>query len=130
LISSTSRTFVKIGPGRNSKSRVLGSKTDRPVTSVGWEIGSALDPGRRDAVDRAGDGAGEDGLRRDRYVLEQHVPAAHERRDDELDLLALAVDNGLDVVEQARGDVDRPREAFRVRRHLDVRLLRLHGARS
>ena len=39
LISSTSRTFVKIGPGRNSKSRVFWSKTDMPVTSVGWRSG-------------------------------------------------------------------------------------------
>jgi hypothetical protein len=33
--SSTSTTFAKIGPGRNSKSRVRWSKTERPVTSVG-----------------------------------------------------------------------------------------------
>ena len=35
LTSSTSTTFAKIGPARNSKSRVRWSKTDRPVTSVG-----------------------------------------------------------------------------------------------
>ena len=45
-------------------------------------------------------------------VLEQHVPAAHERREDELDLLALAVDDRLDVVEQAGGDLDRRAEAL------------------
>ena len=39
LISSTSRTLVKIGPGRNSKSRVFWSNTDRPVTSVGCRSG-------------------------------------------------------------------------------------------
>ena len=39
LISSTSTTFVKIGPGRNSKSRLRWSKIARPVTSVGCRSG-------------------------------------------------------------------------------------------
>jgi hypothetical protein len=39
LISSTSRTFAKTGPGRNSKSRSRWLKTERPVTSVGWRSG-------------------------------------------------------------------------------------------
>jgi hypothetical protein len=38
-------------------------------------------------------------------VLEQRVPPAHERRDDELDLLALPVYHGLDVVEEPVGDL-------------------------
>jgi hypothetical protein len=40
------------------------------------------------------------------------VPAAHERRQDELDLVALAVDDGLDVRDEAVGDRARPREAL------------------
>ena len=56
--------------------------------------------------------------------LEQHVATAHERRDDELDLLALAVDDGLDVVQQARGDVDCRAEAIRFLRALDPGLHR------
>jgi len=40
------------------------------------------------------------------------VAAAHQRGEDELDLLALAVDDGLDVVEQTRRDVDRRRETL------------------
>ena len=45
----------------------------------------------------ARDRAGEHGLRRPRDVLEQHVAAADERGEDELDLLRLPVDDGLDV---------------------------------
>ena len=39
LISSTSRTLAKIGPGRNSNRRSCGSQTERPVTSVGCRSG-------------------------------------------------------------------------------------------
>ncbi len=39
LISSTSTTLANTGPGRNSKSRVLWSKIESPVTSVGWRSG-------------------------------------------------------------------------------------------
>ena len=39
LTSSTSTTFAKIGPCRNSNSRVFWSKIASPVTSVGWRSG-------------------------------------------------------------------------------------------
>jgi hypothetical protein len=39
LISSPSRRFVKIGPGRNSKSADRWSKIDDPVTSDGIRSG-------------------------------------------------------------------------------------------
>ena len=55
--------------------------------------------------DRLRDRAREHRLRRAGDVLEERVAAAHEGRDDELDLLALAVDDGLDVVEEPLGDV-------------------------
>ncbi len=103
---------MKIGPGRNSKSRVFWSKTDMPVTSVGWRSGVHWIREIVDAVDAAADRAGEHRLRRAGHVLEQHVAAAHQRGEDELDLLALAVDDRLDVVEQARRDVDRGAEAI------------------
>ena len=74
------------------------------------QVGRALDPRDRDAVDAAADRAGEHRLRGAGHVLEQHVAAAHQRGEDELDLLALAVDDRLDVVEQPRRDVDRGRE--------------------
>ena len=76
------------------------------------QVGRALDPRDRDALDAAADRAREHRLRGPGHVLEQHVAAAHQRGEDELDLLALAVDDGLDVVEQARRDVDRGREAL------------------
>src|SRR4029450_4742706 len=38
-------------------------------------------------------------------VLEEDVPVADERGEDELDLLALPVDDGLDVVEEPRRDL-------------------------
>ena len=50
--------------------------------------------------------AREHGLRGSRHVLEQRVTAAEERRDDERDLLALAVHDRLDVVEQATADLE------------------------
>ena len=38
------------------------------------------------------------------------MPAAHEGRQDELDLGALAVDDGLDVVDEPLGDLGRALE--------------------
>ena len=58
LTSSTRTTFAKIGPGRNSKSRVFWSKIARPVTSVGWRSGVhwirfAVAPRIEPAIERA-----------------------------------------------------------------------------
>ena len=104
LISSTRTTFAKIGPGRNSKlARLL--VEDREPGDVGrLEVGRALDALRDRALDAAGDRAREHGLRRARHVLEEDVPVAGERGQDELDLVALAVDDRLDVVDEAIGD--------------------------
>ena len=65
------------------------------------QVRSALDARRSRAVDRLGDRPGEHGLRGAGHVLEQHVAPAHQRGEDELDLLSLAVDDGLDVVQEA-----------------------------
>ena len=54
-------------------------------------------------LDRAGDRPRENRLRRARNVLEQHVAATGEGREHELDPLRLAVDDGLDVREEAVG---------------------------
>src|SRR5581483_8065297 len=78
---------------------------DREAGDVrGLQVGCALDPGRDGVLDRAPDRAGEDGLRRAGDVLEEHVAAREERREDEPDLLRLTVDDRLDVVEQAPDD--------------------------
>ena len=46
------------------------------------------------------------------HVLEEDVAVACERRQDELDLAALAVDDGLDVVDEAIRDGARALEAL------------------
>ena len=65
------------------------------------QVRRALDAGGDGAFDRLGDRAREHRLRRARHVFEQRVTAAEKSRDDERDLLALAVHDRLDVVEQA-----------------------------
>jgi hypothetical protein len=98
---------------------------DREPGDVGrLQVGRALDPLRDRTIDAAGDRARKDGLGRARHVLEQHVAVARERREDELDLAALAVDDRLDVVHEAIGDRPSSLEALGLRgRRRD----RLHG---
>jgi hypothetical protein len=80
------------------------------------EVRRALDPLRGRAVDRLRDRTREHRLRRSGHVFEEDVPAAHQRREHELDLCALAVDDELDVVEEAVGKRDRAREPLFVGR--------------
>ena len=87
---------------------------DRQAGHVGGlQVRRALDAARLRAFDRAGDRACEHRLRGAGDVLEKYMPAAHERADDELDLLALAVHDGFDVVEEALGDLVRGAELVR-----------------
>jgi hypothetical protein len=75
---------------------------DRKPGDVGrLQVGRALDPRRRRTLDRLRDRAREHRLRGPGHVLEQDVAAADERGEDELDLLVLAVDDRLDVLEEA-----------------------------
>ena len=78
------------------------------------EVGSALDPRRRRPLDGSCDRAREHGLRRAGNVLEQDVPPTGERGQDELDLVALPVDDRLDVVDEALRDRARALEALRL----------------
>ena len=114
LISSTRTTFAKTGPGRNSKSRSRWLKTESPVTSVGCRSGVHWMREKVAPSIAAGDRAREDGLRGPGDVLEQHVAAADERGQHELDLLGLAVHDRLDVRKEPVGkfDVARARHAF------------------
>src|SRR5438477_363241 len=73
----------------------------RPGDVRRLQVGRALDPRRRRALDRLRDRPREDGLGRAGNVLEQHMTAADEGGKDELDLLVLAVDDRLDVLEKA-----------------------------
>ena len=80
---------------------------DREPGDVGrLQVRRALDPRRLDAVDRLRDRARQDRLGRAGHVLQQDVAAAEQRREDELDPVALAVDDGLDVVEEPLRDLD------------------------
>src|SRR5439155_11934966 len=70
------------------------------------QIRSALDPGVLRALDAARDRACQDGLGGARDVLEEDVAPAGEGGEDKLDLLVLAADDRLQVLEEAGGDVD------------------------
>ncbi len=84
---------------------------DREAGDVGrLQVGRALDARRLDAVDRLRDRARENRLRGAGDVFEQDVASAQERRQDELDPVALAVHDRLDVVEEPLRERDRPRE--------------------
>ena len=101
---------------------------DGKARHVRWlEIRRALDPLRDRTVDAAGDGAREHGLGRARHVLEQHVTVARERGQDELDLVALAVDDRRDVVDEPVGDRPCALEALGLRRRGYDRLHRRDG---
>jgi hypothetical protein len=69
----------------------------------GLEVRGALDSLRLRSLDAPRDGPRENGLRRARDVLEQDVSVTRERGQDDLDLVALSVDDGLDVVDDAVG---------------------------
>ena len=80
---------------------------DREPGDVGrLKVRRALDACADRTFDALGDRAREHGLRRAGDVLEEHVAARRERGEHEPDLLALPVDDRLDVREQACGDVD------------------------
>ena len=118
LISSTSRTFVNTGPW--TKRRPAGSNRLAPVTSVGQQVGRALDAG---GVERRGpgDGAGEQRLAGARDVLEQHVAVGEQRDRDQPHRLVAADHGPPDGAAQvgpeaaARPSAGRPRRRSRTR---------------
>ena len=101
LISSTSTTFAKIGPGRNSNSRVFWLKIESPVTSVGCRSGvhwirEKLAPSIVWAIARARIVFAVPGTSSSRTC-----PPDDERGEHERDLVVLADDDLLDVRERA-----------------------------
>ena len=101
---------------------------DRQPRDVrGLEVRGALDALRNGALDAPRDRPGEDGLGRARHVLEQDVTVAREGRQDELDLVALPVDDRLDVVHEPVGDGPGALEAFRLGCSGENRLHRRDG---
>ena len=90
---------------------------DREPGDVGrLDVGRALDAPDGRAADRAGNRPGQHRLRRAGDVLEEDVPSGRERGEHELDLLGLALDDGLDVREQPRERRDGALELLVVRR--------------
>ena len=81
------------------------------------QVGRALDAREGSVLDAARDRACEDGLAGSGHVLEQDVSAAGERGQDELQLLALAAQDGLDPGSQP------PRDLDGLGRHLPVHAL-------
>ena len=74
----------------------------------------------------SGDGAGQHRFRGSGNVFEENVPAREQGGEHELDLLALAVHDRLDVVEQAGRQ---RRRAFEVRALRHVRICWLYPVR-
>ena len=102
LISSTSRMFVNAGPGWNSNTRSRWSYTDSPVTSVGCRSGvhwirAVVAPSIERAIARASTVLAVPGTSSRRTC-----PSQSSAQSDELDLIALADHDVLDVVEQRR----------------------------
>jgi hypothetical protein len=94
---------------------------DREASDVGGlQVRRALDPRRHRLLDGLRDCAREDRLGGSGHVLEQDVALADQRREDEPDLLALAPDRDLYVVEKA---LRAPRRAFELGLRLSSRSL-------
>ena len=128
LISSTRTTFAKIGPGRNSKFLVLLVEDGQPGHVGRLQVGVHWIRCGNGALDAPRDRSRENRLGGARDVLEEDVTVARERGQDELDLVALAVDDRLDVVDEPIGDHARALEALGLRRDGDDRLHRRDGS--
>src|SRR2546430_12821304 len=99
---------------------------DRHPGHVRWqEVGGELDAAEG-ATEGSGESLGEDGLPGPRDVLDEDVAAAEERHERELDLVMLAENDPLDVLDHA---VDLRRESF-LHRATYPSSLRSAGARK
>ncbi len=94
------------------------------------QVGGALDASGGGAVDRARDRPRQHGLGRAGDVVQQDMSIGEERARDELDLLALAEHDALDVVQQRRRNGARAASAANLdRRRAGLELLRLDPLR-
>ena len=103
LISSTSRTFVNTGPGRNSNSFVFWLNTFTPVTSVGQQVRRELEA-REGQVERAGERLREHRLPHAREVLDDQVALGEQAEDAELERVARRAHGELEVRDDALDD--------------------------
>jgi hypothetical protein len=74
------------------------------------EVGCALHACERRAVEAPGDRPREHGLGRPGHVLEQDMAPADESGEHEPDLVGLAVDDGLDIRQEAGAEIHRSRD--------------------
>ena len=103
LISSTSTTLAKIGPGRNSK-RGLALVEDVGADDVGrQQVGGALHA-RELAVQRARQRAGQRGLADAGEVLDEDVALGDQRDDDVVQHVVAHLDRPADVLPKRAGD--------------------------
>ena len=101
LISSASRRFANIGPGRNVNVCVRWSSSVAPVMSDGQQVGGELDAPERQARG-CRERARHQGLGDAGQVVEQDVAVGEEAHQHELEDVALADDRPLDLVEHRR----------------------------
>ncbi len=78
----------------------------QPGDVRGLEVGRALDPRRRRALDALRERPREDGLRRSGHVLQQDMSPTGQGGEDEPDLLLLAAHDEVDVLQQLVRDPD------------------------
>ena len=113
LISSASTTCEKIGPGAELELlRALVEERDAGDVAR-QQVGRELDAAKR-AVERARERLGEHGLADARHVLEQHVAFAQQRDQQQVDDVALADDDALDVRCRALGHAPQRSSTSRV----------------
>ena len=120
LISSTSTTLAKSGPGWKTNERRSWSKIESPVASVGWRSGvhwirensmpSTLAAIARARIVFAVPGTSSSSTWPPATSADEHQP----------DLLALAVDDRLEVVDQAPPDPDDGVQSAFARLHLGL----------
>ena len=91
---------MKIGPGRNSKSRRALVEDRRAGHVRRHQVGRELDA-REVHPGHLRERAGDQGLREPGVVLDQDVPVGEQAEQDELERFPLAHDRPLDLGEQA-----------------------------
>ena len=114
LISSASRRCVKIGPGAELEVAVALVPDRRAGHVGGQQVGRELDAAEAEPA-RLGEGARGQRLREPGHVLEQDVAVGEQAEQDQLELLALADDGALDLVEQAGAELGQLAELHQTR---------------
>ena len=105
---------MKIGPARNSKSPSRWFQIDEPVTSAGSRSGvnwTRLKPSPLASANERAVSV----FARPGHVLEQDVAVGEQAEQDQLELLALADDGALDLVDEAGAELGELAELHQTR---------------